>query len=177
MAAPKAPKTVTINDTQYMIAIHPGSEGMEIAAELAAMFGPSLLGLQEIQSNPAKKLGKQVLGEMLARREAIQTELADATGEQAEALKQELAQIDQTFEPDEDALLKLLSEFLGKLKPKPFVALLKQLLSKTTAIGAGNLGDSAVFDIHFAGNYKPLIPLAQEVVRYNGFLDAAAGYL
>lgn len=177
MATPKAPKEVTINGTKYIIAIHPGSEGMEIAAELASMFGPSLLGLQEIQSGPSKKMGKQMLGELLARRQAIQTELETATGEQSDTLHNELQTIDKTFEPDEDALIKLLSEFLGKLKPKPFVALLKLLLNKTTAMGTGNLGDDAIFDIHFAGNYKPLIPLAQEVVRYNGFLDAAAGYL
>jgi len=175
--SPKAPKTVKLNGCEYIIAIHPGSEGMEIAAELAAMFGPSLLGLQEIQKSPAKKLGKQVLGTMLERRQAISTELETATGEQAETLQKELAQIEQNFEPDEDALIGLLSEFLGKMKPKPLVALLKQLFSKTTAMGAGNLGDDAIFDMHFAGNYKPLIPLAQEVVRYNGFLEAAAGYL
>ena len=176
MAKPKTPEVKRIGDDEYTITIHPGSEGMEVAAELATMFGPSLLGLQSIQQGPVKKFGKDGLAKMVKRRQDIQEQLKDATGDDAAALKAELDKIDSEFEPDEGALLGLLGDLLKQLKPKPLVALLKTLFKYTLANGA-KLGDDRVFDDHFAGNYGPTIELAQAVVKYNGFLEIAAGYL
>lgn len=72
----------------------------------------------------------------------------------------------------QDKIKAAMGKLLTALPPKELIALAKAAFAYTRIEGeAKPLSDKVLFDTHFRGNYKALIPLLRAVIEYNGFLD------
>lgn len=72
----------------------------------------------------------------------------------------------------QDKIRGAMGDLLKALPAKELLALCKTAFAYTRLEGeAKPLADKVMFDTHFRGNYKALIPLLKAVIEYNGFLD------
>lgn len=72
----------------------------------------------------------------------------------------------------QETIQEAMSDLLKSLPAKELLALCKTAFAYTRLEGeAKPLADKVMFDTHFRGNYKALIPLLKAVIEYNGFLD------
>ncbi len=72
----------------------------------------------------------------------------------------------------QDKIRGAMGDLLKALPPKELLTLAKAAFAYTRVEGeAKPLSDKLMFDTHFRGNYKALIPLLKAVIEYNGFLE------
>lgn len=152
-------KTVELHGCKYMIQCHPYDEGAEIALNIKHLIGAYAMEYQrpviEAMDSLTAEERKKFEGLNKADQQALYTEL-----------------ITPKLEREKSKMMDAAQNFLRALEPKKLTDLSIQLFKHVTLEASGeSLGSKGVRDLHFQGNYKPVIPLMLEVIKHNDFLD------
>lgn len=160
----KNTKTAEIFGIKYLIECHPYDEGAEIAWELQRLIGPHVIEYQKPTIEVMKTLSRDE-----------QTRLGEAKGAERVALFTELVQ--PKLQENQIKLMDVAQNYLKALRPSELARLSVDLFKYVTLPDGGELGDKTVRNLHFQGNYKPVVPLMVEVIQHNGFLELDANDL
>lgn len=157
----KNTKTAEIYGVKYLIECHPYDEGAEIAWELQRLIGPHVIEYQKPTIEVMKTLTKDE-----------QARLGEAKGAERVALFTELVQ--PKLQENQLKLMDVAQNYLKALRPSELARLSVDLFKYVTLPDGGELGDKTVRNLHFQGNYKPVVPLMVEVIQHNDFLELKA---
>lgn len=148
------PHNTTIHGINYTIGVTPGESGIELAFELNRLVGTSVYMSQQAISDAFDALS-------MDERKA----LGEGTEEERQQKYMDLIVPKISTEKMMEAAIVMLRD----LKPAEMLQLAKKLF-KEVLVNNAPLNMNA----HFASNYKSVIPLMAEVIRFNGFLDLDA---
>jgi len=143
-----------INGTLYTISVHPGfPHGAAAALKVQTLIQPHVLKAQEKAASALNADDRIAIKEDPDKAEDI---ILEALGL-----------------PD---MLAMKREMLEKVDVAELMVLAKDLF-RYSICPNGNMSDDAVLSEHFRGSYKNFIPLMNEVIDFNGFLELDPGAL
>jgi hypothetical protein len=144
----KQAKEFQIGDKIFTVVPYVTSEGVKLLTEIASLLGPGIV-----------KIGVEFKG--------LQGKTESSGGGLAALLEADI---------DSDVIASALNDLFAKLTPEKMVALQRRILRETFCASAGShtLGEDAVFDDFFRGEYSLLFKVVTKTLeaQYGDFFGA-----